>query len=430
MADFAGLFSDNCCAVCSKTTDLLKCGKCRSIQYCSKECQKKDWKTAHKALCGLLAQMRSTRTSESATGASASGQRKIDKPFHKLNDGTWLHGRSEKDVFQLLVDSFRLRLEDEHTFRGTSKPGSIYTGSADSSSAFKRYLTKVGSRKNLLPPWWNEEKSKACVAFGMKENQWSNLRKPVKKSEIIDYYGSPNMPMQMRMLAEDILGDSLSPGDGAKMMRNFQMMQEAGDDGLGDWKVHKKVCAKLAAARHKATKSRADDGALDAAHHTSNFASNETSCEVSKPFHALNSGTWLQGRSEEEVFKLLVDSWRLRKLEELETLNVTEITDEDPGVKDGMAPFRDFVEHAARKKLLPSWWTKDKVDKCVKYGLRRKNWSNLSTWAEKESLINHYGDATLLTQMCIFTFQALGAVREGEDDIYLGVLAEQMSEEV
>jgi len=38
------------CIICSKTRARFECGRCHSVDYCSKECQKKDWKR-HKKLC-------------------------------------------------------------------------------------------------------------------------------------------------------------------------------------------------------------------------------------------------------------------------------------------------------------------------------------------------------------------------------------------
>jgi hypothetical protein len=49
------------CAVCHRKpgdpgapATLKLCGGCHSIRYCSAECQRKDWKLGHKALCGQL----------------------------------------------------------------------------------------------------------------------------------------------------------------------------------------------------------------------------------------------------------------------------------------------------------------------------------------------------------------------------------------
>ncbi|RPA72403.1 hypothetical protein BJ508DRAFT_381582 [Ascobolus immersus RN42] len=38
------------CKICSKSGKLLQCGGCKTVSYCSKECQKTDWK-AHKSIC-------------------------------------------------------------------------------------------------------------------------------------------------------------------------------------------------------------------------------------------------------------------------------------------------------------------------------------------------------------------------------------------
>ncbi len=41
------------CQCCYKVEApaLFKCEKCQSVQYCSKECQEKDWKEVHQSLC-------------------------------------------------------------------------------------------------------------------------------------------------------------------------------------------------------------------------------------------------------------------------------------------------------------------------------------------------------------------------------------------
>lgn len=49
---FQMLYIMECCYACkATTTSLSKCSKCKSVQYCSMECQKKDWKKGHKLVC-------------------------------------------------------------------------------------------------------------------------------------------------------------------------------------------------------------------------------------------------------------------------------------------------------------------------------------------------------------------------------------------
>merc|ERR1711923_644903 len=38
------------CVVCDESPAKFQCGKCHSVDYCSKQCQKKDW-SRHKELC-------------------------------------------------------------------------------------------------------------------------------------------------------------------------------------------------------------------------------------------------------------------------------------------------------------------------------------------------------------------------------------------
>jgi hypothetical protein len=45
--------SKNCCFTCKAHTVVKCCSKCQAVQYCSKSCQKKDWKQ-HKQICQFL----------------------------------------------------------------------------------------------------------------------------------------------------------------------------------------------------------------------------------------------------------------------------------------------------------------------------------------------------------------------------------------
>ena len=56
-----GTAKKSICVVCKtekneQAKDLSRCGKCLMVRYCSKECQKIDWKVEdHKSICGCLA---------------------------------------------------------------------------------------------------------------------------------------------------------------------------------------------------------------------------------------------------------------------------------------------------------------------------------------------------------------------------------------
>ena len=57
-----------CCAVCGATAqdkNLKRCGKCRSVQYCSREHQVKDWENGgHKQLCKQLRKQQKKKKDE------------------------------------------------------------------------------------------------------------------------------------------------------------------------------------------------------------------------------------------------------------------------------------------------------------------------------------------------------------------------------
>jgi splicing suppressor protein 51 len=223
------------CAKCAKTStesgiDLKRCAKCRTTPYCSRECQKADWK-AHKKICASNAANSSTASTNTPPSTSATAGQPpkglsvaIDKPFHRLDDQTWVHGRPENDVYKLLIDAYRLRMEDDYNLEGSVEEGSIYSGAANARESFQRFLRLAEGRVGLLPPWWSREKAAECIAVGM-SHSWSSLASMIEKSDVIEHYGSPNMPMQLRMFAEQVYGRGPA-GQSGTSMRKAQMMAE------------------------------------------------------------------------------------------------------------------------------------------------------------------------------------------------------------
>jgi splicing suppressor protein 51 len=197
------------CAHCNKTEAQLSeplktCAKCKIATYCSRDCQKAEWKD-HKKLCGR--------------GASASSGVPPTLPqpqIHHISDvSSILGGISEDalhkipdqtDVYRHLIDSYRMRVEDEYRWGGGLT--GLYAGE-DPLIGFGRFLDLAERKGTMLPKWWNKEKRAECEKLGMTAGEWSNLRIAMEKSDIQKHYNDPLMPMKLRILAERIYGRAI-----------------------------------------------------------------------------------------------------------------------------------------------------------------------------------------------------------------------------
>lgn len=228
---------DSACLVCKKTTvDLRRCAQCKSATYCSRRCQRRDWKQ-HKGHCQPAPEpascentsstsMNSQSVDSSLTQSSKSRplEKILFKPFTRLENGTYLHDRPKHDVYKLLVDAFRLRENDDYEFEGYKREGSVYNGAENSLEPFRWFLRLAENRSGLLPDWWNADTRKACEELGMSTEQgnWSSLKRRVAKRNIIRRYeDDKTMPMQLRMIAEVVYKRGVTGQDGSFMLRSM-----------------------------------------------------------------------------------------------------------------------------------------------------------------------------------------------------------------
>lgn len=232
-----------CCETCKKTEseapNLKVCAKCKGTRYCSRECQKAGWKT-HKKICVRIAQNAANIPPETINGRPVTHnanyktphlknvEKQIPNPFTRLDNNTYLHDRPEKDVYRLLVDSFRMRQADNRNVEGDVDPNGIYGGAPTSLPGFRRFLKLAAKRRNLLPSWWNDEKEKECEELGSDASTWSNLAHGVEKQDIIQRYGHDLMPMQLRMLAEIVYNRGPGGQDGTGMRQMMMTMETNG----------------------------------------------------------------------------------------------------------------------------------------------------------------------------------------------------------
>ncbi|OBT67167.1 hypothetical protein VE03_02665 [Pseudogymnoascus sp. 23342-1-I1] len=213
------------CFNCNKLqTELSKplkcCAKCQTSLYCSRECQKANWKI-HKPTCHLSSTAAPPpnppsepaplpnppresaplpNIAQTPEGYHSQGFYDFNNLFGLSNDD-FLHDRPESDVFILLIDSFRMRVEDEYVFGCNTI--SIYNGDKPL-PLFKKFLSLAESRQQLLPPWWSPQKRRECEKLSLDASQWSHLNRAVEKSDIQDHYNDDMMPMKLRILSEKI----------------------------------------------------------------------------------------------------------------------------------------------------------------------------------------------------------------------------------
>lgn len=139
----------------------------------------------------------------------------------------------------MLVDIYRMRVEDRYKFEGNVDEGSMYAGGTPESAlkVFESFLNNATrldnerpATKRILPEWWNQEKLNQCLEVA-RTDEWSNIGYAVEKHDIQDHYKQNDMPMQMRIFSEQVDG-TLVMGQSGMQMLQMKAMMEGGDSGM------------------------------------------------------------------------------------------------------------------------------------------------------------------------------------------------------
>jgi splicing suppressor protein 51 len=190
-----------CGSCANENTKLLQCSRCETVSYYDKDCQEADWKT-HEPICTQIAESGS-QPSQAEKPFKAGDQDK--KPFSAIFNGVFFHDRTEEKTFQLLIDSLRIRQQDEYDYGGKILPGSIYDDESSSETAFRTFISKARSFDGLLPPWWTDSSVDECIEFSGRSLGFS-LAVAQGKKDIDAAWGDYRMSMKLRVMTETVYG--------------------------------------------------------------------------------------------------------------------------------------------------------------------------------------------------------------------------------
>jgi len=170
---------------------LKRCNGCRLVDYCSKECQKQHW-SRHKAFCNMV---------------QGKG----------MKNGYLSRMKTPEEVFRVLIDSYRLRVELDFSHRGEGHgvhadaegmalpEGSVWA-KGDAMADFQRYLD-LAEEAGVLPEWWRFENRMECMAEAVDAKNEESIYKVIDQEELMTRYeGDVSIRNALCILAELIVG--------------------------------------------------------------------------------------------------------------------------------------------------------------------------------------------------------------------------------
>lgn len=227
---------------------LKRCARCRSALYCSRACQRADWKRGHQRTCSVGAIMVGNSYLDSLSTENMAMDQLIDAYQLRVEDERMYCGRlrgrytannpddDSSQALQYAFQDFRDFLDlaecvdsrsnnHEEYEVSSSSPSSSTThdndtdtnsASSPTPSSSSSLSTTTRNKQSILPRWWNAEKRAYCEQRALNQtadqNTWSNLLRPAGKDDILERYQDQSMPMKLRMLAERVYGSDVMGG--------------------------------------------------------------------------------------------------------------------------------------------------------------------------------------------------------------------------
>ena len=124
---------------------------------------------------------------------------------------------------------------------------------------------------------------------------------------------------------------------------------------------------------------------------------------VPKPFTRLRDGFWLHDRPELDVYKVLIDSFRLRIHDEYLLDGVSGSGTVYGGAMDSHADFVKYLDAAEQRAyIMPSWWTALKRKECDDLSMKQLQFHDLRVRLTQAMVVEYYGDSSMPAQLRVF----------------------------
>lgn len=160
----------------------------------------------HEYECGILVKYQGFLMNRVETGVDVCVMTEEERKQAEMDAALeWLRRLPKDEVYNAIIDTYRLRLDDEYRWQG--KRRGLYAGGRDNKPIddFRNFLRQADS-VNLFPQWWNPERQDVCErrAEGC---SWNQLMLYVNDDEIKTHYQDGTMVSKLRYLGIFVYGD-------------------------------------------------------------------------------------------------------------------------------------------------------------------------------------------------------------------------------